>query len=202
MQIDSKRIRAEREKRAWSQEHLAEVAGLALRTVQRVETTGAGSYETVKSLAAVFELDVADLRAAEVSPPVTFTRRARYWSAAISLVLAVSLVFVAREAVAAQVMLDVGLSIDGKELGKNQLITAEGKDAEIRLEGQLRVILLPTINTDGSVALALQVFEFAGNDFVLVSKPKMFVADNKRAEVHLTSPRGSVIKIAITPHRI
>ena len=202
MQIDSKRIRAEREKRAWSQEHLAEVAGLALRTVQRVETTGTGSYETVKSLAAVFELDVAGLRVAEVRPRVSFTCRARYWSAAISLVLAVSLVLVVREAVAAQVMLDVGLSIDGQELGQNQLITAEGKDAEIRLEDQLRVILLPTINADGSVALALQIYEFAGKDFVLVSKPKMFVADNKRAEVHVTSPRGSVIRIAITPHRI
>ena len=170
--------------------------------MQRVETTGAGSYETVKSLAAVFEMDVAALRAVEASPPVTFTRRARYWSAAISLVLAVSLVFVAREAIAAQVMLEVGLSLDGKELGKNRLIAAEGKDAEIRLEGELRVILLPTVNADGSVALALQVYEFAGNDFVLISKPRMFVADNEMAEVHLTSPRGSVIKIAITPHRI
>jgi transcriptional regulator with XRE-family HTH domain len=202
MQIDSKRIRAEREKRAWSQEHLAEVAGLALRTVQRVETTGVASYETAKALAAVFEMDVARLRAAEVIPPITFTRRARYWTAAISMVLAVSLVFVAREAIAAQVMLDVGLSIDGKELGKNRLITAAGKDAEIRLEGQLRVILLPTINTDGSVALALQVYEFAGNDFVLVSKPKLFVADDNPAALQLTSPRGSVIRIAITPHRI
>ena len=32
-----------------------------------------------------------------------------------------------------------------------------------------------------SVALALQLFGFVGNDFVLVSKPSMFVADNTRA---------------------
>ena len=203
MQIDSKRIRAEREKRAWSQEHLAEAAGVALRTIQRVETSGAGSYETAKALAAVFEIDVAQLRAAaEFSPPVSFTKRARYWSAAVSLVFAVSLVLVARVAVAAQVMLDVVLTLNGTELSKNQLITAEGKDAEIRLERQLRVILLPTINADGSVALSMQIFEFTGNECVLVSRPKMFVADNKQAAVQLTSSQGSVIRIAITPHKI
>jgi transcriptional regulator with XRE-family HTH domain len=202
MQIDSKRIRAERGKRAWSQEHLAQVAGLAMRTIQRVETSGAGSLETAKALAAVFEIDVATLRAAAVTPQVTFTKRARYWSATASVVLAVLLVFVTRAAVAGQVLLDVGLNIDGTELGKNQLITAEGKDAEIRLDGQLRLVLLPTINEDGSVALAMQVYEFKGGTFVLMSRPKMFVADNNRAEVHLTSSGGSVIRIAVTPHKL
>jgi transcriptional regulator with XRE-family HTH domain len=202
MQIDSKRIRTEREKRAWSQEHLAEVAGLALRTIQRVEASGAGSLETAKALAAVFEVDVATLRAAAATPLVTFTKRARYLSAAASVALAVLLVFITREAVAAQVMLDVALTLNGTELSKNQLITAEGKDAEIRLERQLRVILLPTINTDGSVALALQIFEFSGKDFVLVSQPRLFVADNNQGAVELTSPQGSVIRIAITPHKI
>ena len=66
MQIDSNRIRTERERRAWSQEHLAEVAGLSLRTIQRMETTGSASFETARSIAAVFALDVAALQA---SPP-------------------------------------------------------------------------------------------------------------------------------------
>jgi hypothetical protein len=64
------------------------------------------------------------------------------------------------------------------------------------------VLSLPTINADGSVALAIQIYEFTQNEFVLISKPKLFVADNKKAEVHLTSPQGSVIKLAITPHKI
>ena len=37
MKIDAKQIRRLREERAWSQEHLATVAGLSLRTIQRVE---------------------------------------------------------------------------------------------------------------------------------------------------------------------
>ena len=52
MQIEPSRIRSERERRAWSQEHLAESSGLSLRTVQRVEKSGAASFETARALAA------------------------------------------------------------------------------------------------------------------------------------------------------
>ena len=62
MRVDPKRIRAERERRAWSQEHLATVSGLGLRTIQRIEKTGAASFESALALAAVFEVSVADLR--------------------------------------------------------------------------------------------------------------------------------------------
>src|SRR5690349_10684239 len=65
MKVDSSYIKAQRVRRAWSQEHLAEVSGLGLRTIQRIEKTGAASYESARSLAAVFEMDVADLRVAE-----------------------------------------------------------------------------------------------------------------------------------------
>ena len=62
MKVDSSFIRQQRERRAWSQEHLAEVTGLGLRTIQRIETTGAASYESARSLAAVLGVDVAALR--------------------------------------------------------------------------------------------------------------------------------------------
>ena len=59
MQIDASKVRAGRERRAWSQEQLAEVTGLSMRTIQRVETSGAASFETAKAIAAVYESDVA-----------------------------------------------------------------------------------------------------------------------------------------------
>ncbi len=66
MKLDSLVIRSEREKRAWSQEHLAGVSGLGLRTIQRIESTGSASYESAGALAAVFEVPVVALRGAEV----------------------------------------------------------------------------------------------------------------------------------------
>jgi hypothetical protein len=49
VQVDRDRIRSEREKRAWRQEHLAGAAGIGARTIQRIEATGVASYESVFS---------------------------------------------------------------------------------------------------------------------------------------------------------
>ncbi|HTB65734.1 MAG TPA: helix-turn-helix transcriptional regulator [Steroidobacteraceae bacterium] len=68
MKLKSAVIRQEREKRAWSQEHLAGVTGLALRTIQRIESTGSASYESAGAIAAVFDLPVTALREGEVEP--------------------------------------------------------------------------------------------------------------------------------------
>ena len=54
-------IRRLRCERAWSQEHLAAVAGVSLRTVQRVETGLPCAPETVQALAAAFAVEAATL---------------------------------------------------------------------------------------------------------------------------------------------
>ena len=54
-----KRLRA---KHHYSQEQLAQMSGLSLRTIQRVESGQSASLETLKSLAAVFEVDVDTLK--------------------------------------------------------------------------------------------------------------------------------------------
>ena len=204
MQIDSKRVRAERERRAWSQEHLSEASGLALRTIQRVESTGNGSYETVKALAAGFESDVAALRPApsDVSLPSTPPRSRRYWAAGAAAAAIATLAFFSRPAAAGQVLLDVALTVNEQKTGKHQLITAEGKDAEIRLEGQMRLIVTPRVDADGNILLSIQLFEANGESFELVSEPKVLAVDNVAAVVNLTSAKGSVFGIAITPHRL
>lgn len=46
----------------WSQEQLAHLSGLNVRTIQRIEKGDSVGLETLKSLAAVFEVDVNDLK--------------------------------------------------------------------------------------------------------------------------------------------
>lgn len=60
MQIDAQRLKQERNKKAWSQEHLAQVAGLGLRTIQRIESSGAASNESIASIATVLGMTAAD----------------------------------------------------------------------------------------------------------------------------------------------
>src|SRR5690606_20399040 len=61
MQINKNFLRRERERRAWSQSHLAEVAGLSMRTVQRIEHSGIASMESTKALATALDLTLSKL---------------------------------------------------------------------------------------------------------------------------------------------
>ena len=58
---DTNKFRSLRLARAWSQEQLAELSGMSVRTVQRIENGDQPSLETLSALAAVFEVSVADL---------------------------------------------------------------------------------------------------------------------------------------------
>ncbi|NIY48438.1 2TM domain-containing protein [Cedecea colo] len=54
-------IKALRLSRAWSQEQLAALSSLSVRTIQRIENGGQASLETLSAIAAAFDLNVADL---------------------------------------------------------------------------------------------------------------------------------------------
>ncbi len=64
MRIDPHRLRELRRSRHWSQEQLADACGLNLRTIQRLEAGARASTESVRALAAVFDVDVDSLRVA------------------------------------------------------------------------------------------------------------------------------------------
>lgn len=61
-------VRKLRLQRGWSQEQLAEMSGLNVRTIQRLERNGNASIESLKSLAAVFECEFTELQQKEAPP--------------------------------------------------------------------------------------------------------------------------------------
>ncbi|WP_407333281.1 2TM domain-containing protein [Enterovibrio sp. 27052020O] len=63
-------VRKLRLQRGWSQEQLSEMSGLSVRTIQRIERGDKPGLESLKSLAAVFELQVSDLQK-EPEPEMT-----------------------------------------------------------------------------------------------------------------------------------
>lgn len=54
-------VRKLRLQRGWSQDQLATLTGLSVRTIQRIEQGQQPGLESLKALASVFELDVAQL---------------------------------------------------------------------------------------------------------------------------------------------
>ena len=59
-------IRSLRLEKAWSQEELGAIAGISARTVQRLEQGQRPSLETLKALAAAFDVPVARLAPADL----------------------------------------------------------------------------------------------------------------------------------------
>lgn len=55
-------IKKLREKKQWSQEQLATLSGISIRTIQRIESGNRASLESLKSLAAVFETNIETLQ--------------------------------------------------------------------------------------------------------------------------------------------
>ena len=69
MEISSEKVRQARLQRGWTQQQLAEVADLSLRTVQRVENQSVASNETVSALCAVLEIERSKLLTRDPSRP-------------------------------------------------------------------------------------------------------------------------------------
>ena len=59
--------------RGWSQEQLAELSGLSVRTIQRMERGLPASNETLKSLASVFEIEFSTLQATQEPSMTTYS---------------------------------------------------------------------------------------------------------------------------------
>lgn len=61
MKIAVEKIKEERQKRGWTQQHLADVCQLNMRTIQRIEGMGVASPDSVQILCAVLEIKSEDL---------------------------------------------------------------------------------------------------------------------------------------------
>lgn len=67
-------IRKLRLEQGWSQEQLAELCNLSVRTIQRIERGQKPSLETLNALAAVFEIEVSNLTMeADMTPKTTLS---------------------------------------------------------------------------------------------------------------------------------
>lgn len=78
MLIDPHAVKNHRLNRGWTQAHLAEALDISPRTVQRMETTGRVSLETLSALCAVLELDRAELRV-DTAPTPPARRSVPLW---------------------------------------------------------------------------------------------------------------------------
>ncbi len=70
MKIDSDLVRKLRSTKSWTQEQLGEASDLDPRTIQRIESTGKASPDSINRLATALEVDPADLVVIENNAPM------------------------------------------------------------------------------------------------------------------------------------
>ncbi len=259
MQLNSARVRQLREGKAWSQEHLANCAGISLRTVQRVEAEGSGSHETAMALASALGVMPADLRAQEAVPAVmslgygyalgvvlgtagTLAGVATAWwsmasqhlpgaeagrtygmmglfsglgfalvgvmvarhvrstrgvrwvpmaaaSSVAAIVLgALSVALVPRAGAAESVMLQISGKHGQDAFSAKKLVTDTGKPAEIRVDDDFRLVVVPTVLADGNVMLKFQLYIYRNGGVELAASPTLVLADKQTGAVEVSSP--------------
>lgn len=116
MHVNSARLRELRSGRQWSQEQLAKLSGLNLRTIQRLESGAKISTESLRALAAVFEVPAESLLASDPAPSqpalnamregalrgldfIGTTARADFWWFALAIAMVLALAKLLAEAV-------------------------------------------------------------------------------------------------------
>ena len=197
VKLDSAIIRAERRNRGWSQEQLATAAGLGGRTVQRIEASGTASAESATCLAAVFEVPVAELVIKRRALPM----RTRVWAAAATACVAIasSLFFISRANATNVVAMAVVLDTETTGKSRMNVEVNSGRQTEIRLEKDLRLLLTPTILKDGGIALSAELYGWDGRDFTLVGKPQLLMRQDVETRLRLDLNNGRTARISITP---
>ncbi len=61
MKLSIEKLKKFRESKAWTQSHLAEVADISLRTIQRIEKSGLASPESAKAICSAYGLTVEEI---------------------------------------------------------------------------------------------------------------------------------------------
>lgn len=197
LKIDAQRIKAERQARGWSQEQLAAAAGLGVRTIQRIESGSAASAESAKCLAAVFERPLSQLLAGE---PVARRPRRRLWAAAVLACTALgSSLFLMSRANATDVGMAVKLGTGAARESRMNLVVSSGGQTEIKLEKDIRLVLRPTIQEDGTIFLATEVYGWDGSGFTLAGKPALLMRQGEETRLKLGLPDGRSAQVGITP---
>jgi transcriptional regulator with XRE-family HTH domain len=199
MKINKETLRRERELRAWTQSHLAEIADLSMRTVQRIERTGDASMESAGALAAALNLELAALMENPTpldKPVLTKSRSYRLWGTlgfVGSVILALGWW---SSAAAEQVMVSLSIETPGKIYSDMMLLNEIGKESEVKLDNQFRMVFNTQRQGEGLLVTA-KIYNFVENEYQLFSNPGMLVADQEPASMIVTFPDGQRVNLQL-----
>lgn len=192
MQINIELVKSHRNKRAWSQTQLADVSGLSLRTIQRIEKTGSASLESVKSIASVFEIEVNDLRK---TPASTVKNINTKLSALFGVVFITLSSFFVITATAQPVMVDLQLKSREDTIADVQVLNEENSESEMLVSDKLKVLLTSSIEGNDTVRISTKIYDLSSGKEVLIASPSMIAKHQEKTEIHFGD-----FELSLTPN--
>lgn len=193
MQINKEFLRQCREQRGWTQNHLAEVADLSLRTVQRIESTGVASNESTMALASALDVKLSDLLLQSDSQLPTIYLR-RWWHlAAVLMALLVSATWWTT-ATAEEVTINLSVKTASGSSSDMQMLNKAGEQSEVKFDQQFR-LLFKANKQDQHLLISAEIYDFINGDYQLVSTPSILVADNQEAAIHVNTQSSGLLEL-------
>jgi hypothetical protein len=185
------------------------MSGVGVRTVQRIESTGVASYESIQAIAAALDLPASELvEHPEPKNKVSIWHIATKRRVAVlisSLIVAIGLLVT--NTVVADVKLDYSVSIEDQDAANNAVdavrvgnqILSEGQSATILIDG-LKIEVTPTVQQDGvQILLAVKIYEEIDGEYSLRAEPKVITADTEAATIRSNSSSGNLLSVFLTP---
>lgn len=197
MKINHKLLRRQREQRAWTQNQLAEVASLSMRTVQRIERNGIAAKESAMALASALDMDLADLLIQSNSSSTRHTSHRRWWVlVGILTSLIVSLGWWSTAA-AEQVMINLSVKAESgaSTEGEMQFLNELGAQSEVRFNQQFR-LLVTAVRQNQGLLLSTEIYDFIDGDYLLISSPSILIADNELAAIHVDTHSSGRLQLS------
>lgn len=197
MKINHKLLRRQREQRAWTQNQLAEVASLSMRTVQRIERNGIAAKESAMALASALDMDLADLLIQSNSSSTRHTSNRRWWGlVGILTSLIVSLGWWSTAA-AEQVMINLSVKAESgaSTEGEMQFLNELGAQSEVRFNQQFR-LLVTAVRQNQGLLLSTEIYDFIDGDYLLISSPSILIADNELAAIHVDTHSSGRLQLS------
>ncbi len=208
MKLKPNQIKLLREQKAWSQSHLAEVSGLSLRTIQRIEKEGSASQESVQALASVFETNASELLIANKvkKSPLLFP------ASAIAAVIAFVVAYAwSSSSVAENLVLDFSASyrLLGSDTREENLLTIDGaihlkenETTRLKLNDLISYEISVSFLEDDKILILSHIFDEGVGKGNLVGSPKIITLNHKEAIIEVGDEKlGKVYSIRVTPHK-
>jgi transcriptional regulator with XRE-family HTH domain len=200
MNVNSKFIVENRKSKAWSQQQLADISGLSLRTIQRIENTGRGSFDSIKAIASAFDLTPDTIMERQVETnTVGISGKIGRGVGLFSTFLAACLIYTSFVN-AEPIMLEISVESNMFEKRNVHLLDGVGKNTGLEIEDKFRVDFTPELTDERQIRLSITAYELhQGLPPVRLGSP-VVITDNKvAARVEFVTESGASYGLNIVP---